>query len=271
MELSIHTGIGRNRKSAGRTPEKPAAAIQDTTSPDMASACPQDPDQKTTLHMMAQILDQIPEAVTITDGGSRLLYVNAGFVKLYGWRPAEVLGRPVTMLNSTKLGGALLDGIVHATLDGGWDGDLPNRDKKGREFTVHLHTSAVTDMAGRRWGLLGLAVETGAVERMERMDRKLDELLARQDRFENHMLGALRRPAEVRGPDPGGGLDLGRLSRRELEIFNLVGRGFSPKEITAQVGLSIHTIHTHLKRLREKLGLQDHSALIRAAALHPVR
>ena len=56
------------------------------------------------------------------------------------------------------------------------------------------------------------------------------------------------------------------LSDRELEIFQLIGRGQSPKEIAASLNLGYSTIETYRARIREKLGVASAAQLYGVAA-----
>ncbi len=50
---------------------------------------------------------------------------------------------------------------------------------------------------------------------------------------------------------------LKELSDREFEVFELVGRGRTAKEIASQLGLSSKTVDVHRARIRGKLGLHS--------------
>jgi len=52
------------------------------------------------------------------------------------------------------------------------------------------------------------------------------------------------------------------LSEREAEVVRLIGRGFSNKEIAAQLDLSPKTVETYKARSLEKLGLSSRSDLV---------
>ena len=68
----------------------------------------------------------------------------------------------------------------------------------------------------------------------------------------------------------GGAAGLGgiaRLSPREEEVFRLIGRGMSTKDIAAANFISPRTVETHRKKIAAKLGLSA-SAMIRRATLH---
>ena len=45
------------------------------------------------------------------------------------------------------------------------------------------------------------------------------------------------------------------LSDRELEVFELIGRGRSTKDIAKQLHLSVKTVETHREKIKAKLGL----------------
>ena len=48
-----------------------------------------------------------------------------------------------------------------------------------------------------------------------------------------------------------------RLADRELEVFDLVGRGLTTREIAVQLGLGITTVDTYRARIKEKLSLEN--------------
>jgi len=55
------------------------------------------------------------------------------------------------------------------------------------------------------------------------------------------------------------------LSDREFEIFQLVGKGVSTREIAVQLHLSPKTVDVHRGNMRRKLALKDATALVRHA------
>jgi DNA-binding NarL/FixJ family response regulator len=58
------------------------------------------------------------------------------------------------------------------------------------------------------------------------------------------------------------------LTKREFEIFQMIGNGFDTADITIKLGLSINTIQAHKRRIKEKLGIKNHNELVRKAAIH---
>ena len=52
-------------------------------------------------------------------------------------------------------------------------------------------------------------------------------------------------------------LNVDRLSRRELEIFRLIGQGSSPREIAKILHISVKTVDAHREHIKEKLRLRN--------------
>jgi len=53
-----------------------------------------------------------------------------------------------------------------------------------------------------------------------------------------------------------------RLSRRECEITQAVFDDAKEETIAAGLGISAHTVHTHLERLYRKLGVGSRASLV---------
>jgi DNA-binding NarL/FixJ family response regulator len=60
---------------------------------------------------------------------------------------------------------------------------------------------------------------------------------------------------------------LENLSHRELQVFQLIGAGRSSREIANYLKISQKTVDSHREHLKEKLGLPDAAALVRAATI----
>lgn len=56
------------------------------------------------------------------------------------------------------------------------------------------------------------------------------------------------------------------LSEREREVLIRIAKGFSNREIAAELGLSIKTVETYKARVAEKLGLRTRVEIVRFAA-----
>jgi len=58
-----------------------------------------------------------------------------------------------------------------------------------------------------------------------------------------------------------------RLSNRELQILQLIGKGGSTREIAQLLHLSIKTVESHRQRIKRKLNLTNGVQLLRYAVL----
>jgi DNA-binding NarL/FixJ family response regulator len=55
------------------------------------------------------------------------------------------------------------------------------------------------------------------------------------------------------------------LSDRELQVFRLIGKGRSTRQVAAELCLSVKTVETHRAHIKEKLGLPTGLDLVRHA------
>ncbi len=62
--------------------------------------------------------------------------------------------------------------------------------------------------------------------------------------------------------------DVRLLSDREHESFVLFGRGHGVKETAREIGVTISTIHSHLKKIRDKLHLDSNEEVTAVAAIY---
>ena len=61
------------------------------------------------------------------------------------------------------------------------------------------------------------------------------------------------------------GFIVGKLTDREMAIFEMLGEGLNIKEISSRLNLSRKTVETYRRRVKEKLGLDSVSALMQYA------
>lgn len=56
-----------------------------------------------------------------------------------------------------------------------------------------------------------------------------------------------------------------RLSDRELEVFECIGRGLSSQKIAEKLGMSVKTVEVHRVHIKRKLGIENGAQLMREA------
>ena len=62
-------------------------------------------------------------------------------------------------------------------------------------------------------------------------------------------------------PSNGTVTPLDELSERELEIFEMIGKGWTTRRIAHQLSISVHTVDTYRERLRSKMGIKNGAEL----------
>lgn len=60
-------------------------------------------------------------------------------------------------------------------------------------------------------------------------------------------------------------IPLRKLSRRQREVLQLLARGYSTREISAQLQVSVKTVETHRAELMKRLDIRDLAGLVRYA------
>ena len=57
-------------------------------------------------------------------------------------------------------------------------------------------------------------------------------------------------------------VSIGSLSDRELEVFQLLGRGYNTRQISGQMNVGFKTVHAYCGRIKEKLNLANINELV---------
>jgi len=68
-------------------------------------------------------------------------------------------------------------------------------------------------------------------------------------------------------PRPLKNIDFG-LTKRELEVVSLMGKGLTNREVAHNLGISSPTVSFHLKNILDKMGIESRSELLVLAAKH---
>ena len=157
----------------------------------------------------------------------------------------------------------LLD--VHLPGGGGADVIRRTQGKAGDTRFLALSVSdAAEDVIGTiRAGARGYVTKTiTGAELVDAIDRVAAGDAVFSPRLAGFVLDAFAGTIEVAAVDE----DLDRLTEREREVMRLIARGYSYKEVGAELFISIKTVETHMGSVLRKLQLSSRHELTRWAS-----
>jgi DNA-binding NarL/FixJ family response regulator len=115
-----------------------------------------------------------------------------------------------------------------------------------------------------RAGAQGYVMKSQATEKViDAVRRVLAGGIWISDHMNSILLSKLTTGQQVTSGSP-----LARLTDRELEVFQMIGRGLSIKEIAVHLHLSAKTVEVHREHIKEKLILKSSAELLRFAVTY---
>jgi DNA-binding NarL/FixJ family response regulator len=128
-------------------------------------------------------------------------------------------------------------------------------------LVLSMHDEALFAERVLRTGARGYIMKNGAIAHLiEAIQTVLAGRIYTSEEVSQGLLAGL----SGHGTSSGG--VLAGLTDRELEVFELIGRGASTAAIASQLGVSVKTIETYRSIIKTKLRLKDATDLIRFAA-----
>lgn len=115
-----------------------------------------------------QTVDQADIAISITDIGGNILYVNPAFSRVTGYAADEAAGRNESMLSNKTTPPELYKALwQHISRGEAWSGRLINRRRDGSKYLAELSISPVVDAGGAIVNYLGMHRDITAMHRLE--------------------------------------------------------------------------------------------------------
>lgn len=194
--------------------------------------------------------------------------VRSGFVQLISDEPdLEVCGEAADEGQALRLVAASAPDlvIVDLSLAGGSGINLIERIKAHHSevsmLVVSMHDESLFAERVLAAGALGYLNKQEAPSNIIRAIRRvLEGKVYVSDKLTERLLDSLTGMAKTPGQSP-----MQRLSNRELEVFELIGRGMTTGKIADHLKLSTKTIETHRENIKKKLGLASGQELTRRA------
>lgn len=126
---------------------------------------------------------------------------------------------------------------------------------------LSMHDESLYALRALRAGARGYVMKGEAMEHVLTALRKvLEGDIYVSPRFSERLVFKA-----IQSLEGGMGSPVDKLSDRELEVLQLLGKGFGTREIANELHLSIKTIETHRAHIKEKLGFKDAGEMVRFA------
>ena len=189
----------------------------------------------------------------------------AGPVDVVG--EAETVGEAVALITATQPDVVLLD--VHMP-DGGGRAVLAGVGTAAPEtrFLALSVSDAAEDVIGViRGGARGYVTKSiSAAELADAVRRVADGDAVFSSRLAGFVLDAFSSTTPVPDNAPAADVDYDRLTARERDVLRLIARGYTYKEVAAELFISGKTVETHVSSVLRKLQLSNRRELSRWAA-----
>jgi len=182
----------------------------------------------------------------------------------------EVCGQAGNTREALGLIGTLLPRIVvvDISLDGGSGLELIKDVKAAHPkvdmIVLSMHDEMLYAERAMRAGAAGYVMKREATDKVLEAIRAV---LQGSHYFSNAVNAMLaQKLVQGTGDQP---TAIAALSDRELEVFQLLGRGYSTRQISEQMNVGFKTVHAYCARIREKLNLANiHELVFHAVRWH---
>ncbi|NMG67992.1 EAL domain-containing protein [Azoarcus indigens] len=137
-----------------------------------------------TLRLLSLGLNETDSAVVITDADHRIVHVNSGFTRMFGWQPQEVIGRqPRDLLFSSAHCPRTHFGDVHAQLATGrsYRSDELVCDSQERPLWCSVVLNPIVDAGGRLSNTVGIYTDITHTKMHEVLQHKVLAALVQEE------------------------------------------------------------------------------------------
>ena len=107
-------------------------------------------EQRDEILVLKNGVEQSSLGVMLTDTSGKIEYTNPAYSGMYGYRPAEVIGKTPRILKSGETPAALYESLWKTLLAGrSWSGELRNKTKSGAMVWIRANISAIRSSEGK--------------------------------------------------------------------------------------------------------------------------
>jgi len=100
------------------------------------------------LRTLMDSIDQMADAVCVSDLDGKVVYVNKAYVQLTGYDDKSVASLSMTDVTSGSSSGSTMNAILKAAVERGWRGDMTGLRKDGTRYYTRVDSKPVRDVKG---------------------------------------------------------------------------------------------------------------------------
>lgn len=213
------------------------------------------------------IVENAARAAIATDGDNTVLHWNAAAVELFGFTAEEVIGNNLQRVIQAR--------DVHGNrlaADHGAFHEMIRIGEAPQSFEIAIITAtgkmirvatSIVVLIGPKATEYSLVYLMTPMHRRRRADEAIDRLLAQANVPGVTVPGA----QQATGADQRGTSNPPHLTRRQLEVLLLLAEGKKSREIAEELGISVHTVRTHIQGVLRSLGAANRLEAV-SRALH---
>ena len=162
IEFTV-TELSRQQKRALALVIRPALEPSAQKTPERGS--------DSALHLNSSILENLDEAVIVSDSQFRVLSVNRAFTRITGYDVDEIIGRKPLFVNVVERDASLYSRMWKSlAANGYWESEIWNQRKDGTEFAERVSLSATKDDSGH---IVGYSAVVSDITQRKRDEEKL--------------------------------------------------------------------------------------------------
>jgi len=130
------------------------------------------------LRFQGQMLDAVGQAVISTDTTGAITYWNHAAEEIYGYKAAEVIGRPIYEVTVPQTSDQQAHEIMQQLASGrSWTGEFMVRRRDGTTFLAQVLNLPMTDAEGKLIGIMGVSADITANKSAIEAKRIADQML----------------------------------------------------------------------------------------------
>ncbi|MEJ2744100.1 MAG: PAS domain S-box protein, partial [bacterium] len=110
------------------------------------------------LKYLAGLIESAAHCIISTDKSGSIVSINKAGEEMFGYRAVELIGRPVSILQSDRIPSDLLERLQGLSKEGeSWEAESVGKRKSGEIFPIWIATSYLKDESGKIQGAVGIS------------------------------------------------------------------------------------------------------------------